>query len=110
MLGGSDSRLPSVARDLYWDLISRSGFRIAYLRPFSLSQIEEYVRKACPEHSVAVIDKINNIYNLAELSQRPLLLEMIVKSVDKLTTSEVNPAQLYEILRIRGFIEIVGGM
>jgi DNA-directed RNA polymerase specialized sigma24 family protein len=86
VLGGPASGSSEVARDLYWDLISRSG-----------SQIEEYVHKACPERGSAVLGKIRDIYNLTELSQRPLLLEMIVKSIDRLTTVEVNSAQLYEI-------------
>jgi uncharacterized protein YjbI with pentapeptide repeats len=97
VLGGSGPQSSDVARDLYWDLISRSGFRIEYLRPFSVSQVEEYVRGACGENAIEVLAKIRKIYNLAELSQRPLLLEMIVKSIDKFTTAEVNSAQLYEI-------------
>jgi RNA polymerase sigma factor (sigma-70 family) len=97
VLGGSGQTLSEVARDLYWDLISRNGFKIAYLQPFTLRHIEEYVSKACGESAHNVLAKIHKIYNLAELSQRPLLLEMIVKSVDRLTTTEINSAQLYEI-------------
>jgi DNA-directed RNA polymerase specialized sigma24 family protein len=97
VLGGSGPQSSDVARDLYWDLIARSGFRIEYLRPFSVSQVDEYVRRVCKEKADGVLAKINNIYNLTELSQRPLLLEMIVKSIDRFTTHEVNSAQLYEI-------------
>lgn len=97
VLGGSGPRSSDVARDLYWDLISRSGFKIAYLQPFTISQVEEYVRKVRPQNAGAVLAKIRTIYNLSELSQRPLLLEMIVKSIDKLTTIEVNSANLYEV-------------
>lgn len=97
VLGGSGPQSSDVARDLYWDLIARSGFKIEYLRPFSVSQVEEYVRKACIEKAEGVLAKIHKIYNLTELSQRPLLLEMIVKSIDRFTTDEVNSAQLYEI-------------
>lgn len=97
VLGGSGSQSSDVARALYWDLISRGGFKIAYLRPFTISQVEEYVRKARPQNAQTILAKIHKIYNLSELSQRPLLLEMIVKSIDKLTASEVNPAHLYEV-------------
>jgi DNA-directed RNA polymerase specialized sigma24 family protein len=97
VLGGTGPQSSDVARDLYWDLISRSGFKIAYLRPFTISQVEEYVRKARPQNATTILAKIHNIYNLSELSQRPLLLEMIVKSIDRLTESEVNPAHLYEV-------------
>jgi RNA polymerase sigma factor (sigma-70 family) len=97
ILGGSGPESSEVARDLYWDLISRGGFRIAYLRPFTVSQVEEYVRKAHPENAVGVLTKIRKIYNLSELSQRPLLLEMIVKSIDKLGSGDVNAADLYGV-------------
>jgi DNA-directed RNA polymerase specialized sigma24 family protein len=97
VLGGTGPQSSDVARDLYWDLISRSGFKIAYLRPFTISQVEEYVRKARPQNATTILAKIRNIYNLSELSQRPLLLEMIVKSIDRLTETEVNPAHLYEV-------------
>ncbi|HEY6249629.1 MAG TPA: NACHT domain-containing protein, partial [Candidatus Angelobacter sp.] len=97
VLGGSGTALSEVARDLYWDLISRSGFKIAYLQSFTLRQIEEYLSKACGNAASDVLKKIQKIYNLAELSQRPLLLEMIVKSVDRLTTTEIDSAQLYEV-------------
>ena len=97
VLGGSGSQSSEVARDLYWDLISRTGFKIEYLRPFSVSEVEEYVRKVSGQNAQQVLGKIHKIYNLAELSQRPLLLEMIVKSIDKFTTDEVNSAQLYNI-------------
>ena len=97
ILGGTETPSSEVARDLYWDLISRGGFRIAYLRPFTVSQVEEYVRKAHPQNAVAVLTKIHKIYNLSELSQRPLLLEMIVKSIDKLGSGNVNAADLYDV-------------
>jgi RNA polymerase sigma factor (sigma-70 family) len=97
VLGGPEKSMSDVARDLYWDLISRTGFKIAYLRSFSLAQIEQYIKNTCRDDSGAVLKKIYGIYNLAELSQRPLLLEMIVKSVDRFTASEISSAQLYEI-------------
>jgi len=97
VLGNTGRHSSDIARDLYWDLIARGGFKIAYLRPFSVAQIEEYVHKACPEHGLAILAKIRSIYNLAELSQRPLLLEMIVRSIDRLTTAEVDSAELYRI-------------
>ena len=98
VLGKTGSSVVSdVARDLYWDLIAREGFKIAYLRPFTMAQVEEYARKACPDTAAAVVTKIHKIYNLAELSQRPLLLDMIVRSVDRLPVGDINSAQLYEI-------------
>ena len=85
------------ARDLYWDLISRKGFRIAYLRPFTWSQVEQYVDRVAPEKARDILGKIRTTYNLAELSQRPMLLEMIVKSLDRLGSSDVNISTLYQV-------------
>ena len=62
-----------------------------------MSQIEEYVRKAKPEAANSSLSKIRSTYNLMELSQRPLLLEMIVKSLDRLGGGEINSATLYKI-------------
>jgi hypothetical protein len=97
VLGNRQSYGSETARDLYWELIARAGFRIAYLRPFGLTQIEEYVRRAKPGAADQALAKIRNTYNLMELSQRPMLLEMIVKSLDALTGKEINAATLYEV-------------
>lgn len=85
------------ARELYWDLIARRGFRVAYLRPFEAAQIEEYVRRVRPADANAAISKIREIYDLMELSQRPMLLEMIVSSIDRLHGDTVNAATLYQV-------------
>ena len=97
ILGSTQDYGSETARDLYWELISRKGFKIAYLRPFDVSQIEEYVQRAKPGQSRIALDKIRATYNLMELSQRPMLLEMIVKSIDRLTVAEINPATLYMV-------------
>jgi RNA polymerase sigma factor (sigma-70 family) len=97
VLGGGDNYGSATARDLYWELISRNGFSIAYLRPFDLGQIEEFVRKAKPGSAKTALARIRTTYNLMELSQRPLLLDMIVKSIDRLESGDINPATLYKV-------------
>ena len=97
VLGSKQDYGSETARDLYWELIARKGFRIAYLRPFELSQIEEYVGRARPGTAKNALKRIRGTYNLMELSQRPMLLEMIVKSIDKLTSSEINASTLYQV-------------
>jgi uncharacterized protein YjbI with pentapeptide repeats/DNA-directed RNA polymerase specialized sigma24 family protein len=97
VFGESSTYRSEGARDLYWELIARHGFRIAYLRPFQLRQIEQYVAIARKHDSQAAFKKIKDIYNLLELSQRPLLLEMIVKSLDKLGDKDINASTLYEV-------------
>jgi RNA polymerase sigma factor (sigma-70 family) len=97
ILGGSQDYGSETARDLYWELIARKGFKIAYLRPFDTAQIEQYVRRAKPFDADQAMKKIRGTYNLMELSQRPMLLEMIVKSINKLNAPEINAATLYDV-------------
>jgi RNA polymerase sigma factor (sigma-70 family) len=97
ILGGTQDYGSETARALYWELIARKGFKIAYLRPFDTPQIEEYVSRAKPFEATQAMQKIRDTYNLMELSQRPMLLEMIVKSIDKLTAPEINAATLYDV-------------
>lgn len=97
ILGGAAISDNEPARELYWDLISRRGFRISYMAPFELRQIEEYVRLARPADAAEALARIRSTYNLLELSQRPLLLDMVVKSLDTLTTDQIDAATLYSV-------------
>jgi uncharacterized protein YjbI with pentapeptide repeats len=97
VFGGTSDHESDTARELYWDLISRQGFKIAYLRPFNLAEIQRYIRRVRPADYREAVAKIHKTYNLVELSQRPMLLEMIVKSIDRLNAPEINPATLYRV-------------
>ncbi len=98
ILGSSSKKYESeIARDLYWELTARKGYRISYLRPFNISQIESYVHRVIPDLARDALAKIKNTYNLMELSQRPLLLDMIVKSINKINGKEIDISTLYEI-------------
>lgn len=85
------------ARDLYWDLVARKGFSIAYLQPFSQQDVRKYVVMNRPDDADSVLERISNTYNLGQLSHRPLLLDMIVKAGDRLGTGEVTAADLYSV-------------
>lgn len=97
ILGAAADRATESTRALYWDLIARRGFRIAYLHSFTERQVEEYVSRTRPETAKTDLVKIRNTYNLLELSQRPMLLDMIVKSLDRLTSSDIDAAMLYRV-------------
>jgi RNA polymerase sigma factor (sigma-70 family) len=94
---GAGQTVDDSARELFFEVIARKGFRMAYLRPFEASQIEAYVRNVGGENWTKAMEKIRRTYNLLELSQRPLLLEMIVKTIDRLKDAEVNRATLYRV-------------
>jgi hypothetical protein len=86
-----------------WDEIQeRPGTEVGYVLEFREPQIEQYLQKALP----AVMDwkafreQIRRTYNLENLAERPFLLEMIVKTLPKLSVSqersEITVADLYE--------------
>src|SRR5262249_49413689 len=77
-------RLSEIETDLYRELKQQSGAEIVYLQEFDDEQIQAYLRKARPTTFQEDWQKIQKIYNLRELAQRPLLLDMIVKSLPKL--------------------------
>jgi DNA-directed RNA polymerase specialized sigma24 family protein len=96
VLGQAQEYESEAARELYWELIARKGFKIAYLRPFGIKEIETYVRLAT-DNAKEALKKIRTTYNLLELSQRPMLLEMIVRSLDMLSDTGINKAALYAV-------------
>ena len=97
VLGSTLESSSPMAHELLRDLIDGHNCHIAYLRPFKLPQIREYVERARPKDAAACLKKIEGVYNLPELCQRPMLLQMIVKSIDRLGSREINPSRLYEV-------------
>ena len=84
--------------ELYKDLAGQPGRTIVDLCEFTDDQIKEYVKKARPETFQEDIKKIEDIYDLHELAHRPLLLDMIVKSLHKIgEDSKINAADLYTV-------------
>ncbi len=95
---GVGSRLSEIETDLYRELRQQSGAEVVYLQEFDDTQIKAYLHKARPHTAVADWQKIQTIYNLKELAQRPLLLDMIVKSLPKLEAGQqINAASLYTV-------------
>jgi RNA polymerase sigma factor (sigma-70 family) len=97
ILGQANNYESDTVKELYWDLISRKGYKIVYLHPFNEQQIESYVAKALPKTSRKALSKIHETYNLLELSHRPMLLNMIVQAIDKIGNEDINQATLYKL-------------
>jgi len=83
----------------YIDLKNRPNFEIIHLKPFSLEKIKKFLEKVDFENAEINLDRIKETYNLFELSQRPVLLDMIVKSIPKLTEvgCAINAGKLYQV-------------
>ena len=69
------------------------------IQQFNQKQIEEYIHKnaTSKQQALEFIKVIQNTYNLTELSTRPLLLDMIVKTLPLLKyEEEISAANLYQ--------------
>ncbi len=95
---GEGPRLSEIETELYRELRQRSNAEVVYLQEFNDHQIQDYLKKARTHDHAKDWRKIQDIYNLKDLATRPLLLDMIVKSLPKLKTGqEVNAANLYNV-------------
>jgi formylglycine-generating enzyme required for sulfatase activity len=92
---------PIEARDLperaAIDLTERPNFEIVHLLPFQPEDIQMMLRARFPGEWQGYRQQIEDTYNLKELAQRPVLLDMIARSLPHLKPGQaVNAAQLYE--------------
>jgi formylglycine-generating enzyme required for sulfatase activity len=85
--------------ELYQAIVGRPNYRILYLREFDEPKIVEYLQKACGDEWERDWKTIQGIYNLGDLVRRPVLLDMVVKSLPQLRErkGEVTAAGLYDV-------------
>jgi formylglycine-generating enzyme required for sulfatase activity len=80
------------------DLTDRPNFEIVHLLPFDQEDIRAMLRTRFPDEWERYWQQIERTYNLAELAQRPVLLDMIARSLPELKAEQViNASQLYEL-------------
>ena len=97
-LVGQGPSLTAAETALYKELRQQSNAEVVYLQEFNDDQIQDYLHKTRGDQAEADWCKIRRIYNLKDLAQRPLLLDMIVKSLPHLQPGEqVNAASLYKV-------------
>ena len=84
--------------ELFAELEGRRNYSIVYLEPFSPEQIGEFVHRHHPHNSEAVMEQIGSLREVEDLATRPVLLEMILKTLPRLLKKEgpLNLATLYE--------------
>jgi len=79
------------------DLTDRPNFEIVHLLPFDRADIQAMLRARFPEEWEQYWRQIERTYNLAELAQRPVLLDMMARPLPDLQPEQaVNAARLYE--------------
>ena len=72
---------------------------IVYLREMNEEQINEYFNAIRPETAINDIKRLKQIYNLSELTLRPLFLEIIRKNLKIIHNSpDINSSNLYTAL------------
>jgi len=101
LLSWREMETPVEARDLperaAIDLTERPNFEIVHLLPFQDEDIQAMLRARFPVEWEAYWQQIEDTYNLKELAQRPVLLDMIARSLPHLQPSQaINAARLYE--------------
>ena len=78
------------------DLAERPNFEIVHLQPFSDGDVQLVLQKRFPERWEEHYTQIQETYNLPELAERPVLLDMIAQTLPSLRPGEViNAARLY---------------
>jgi MinD-like ATPase involved in chromosome partitioning or flagellar assembly len=84
---------------LYREISKKLEYEIVYLGEFSDLQIKKYLQKALAEKWEHAYNKIRSIYNLNDLSSRPVLLDMIVKILPKIEVMKdfFNVSDLYRV-------------
>ena len=88
--------------ELYQAIVGRPNYRIAFLQELDDPRIQQYLQKACGPSYEKDRQTIKNIYDLEDLARRPVLLDMVVKSLPQLRAEgeagrRVTAADLYQV-------------
>jgi uncharacterized protein YjbI with pentapeptide repeats len=79
------------------ELRQRKNFSFVFLREFDEFQIKAFLQKHTSDWHT-LLAKIHSTYNLEDLAKRPILLEIIVKTLPKIniTSGAINSTSLYD--------------
>jgi formylglycine-generating enzyme required for sulfatase activity len=82
----------------YIDLRDRPNFEIVHLEAFTDDDIRAVLRKRFPNEWQGHWKQIQRVYNLPDLARRPVLLDMIARTLPELKEGQtVNAARLYQV-------------
>ncbi len=99
LLRGQASPLPGgIEGGNYIDLRDRPNFEIVHLEPFDDTDIQAVLRLRFPEQWQSHWEQVQRIYNLRDLARRPVLLDMIARTLPRLKEGQtLNAARLYRV-------------
>ena len=84
---------------LFDQIKNKSGYKLYNIENFNRTQISSYIKKWAGKDSELYLNTIDSIYNLADLANRPVLLNLIVKTIPqlhKIDDSIINSCSLYK--------------
>jgi formylglycine-generating enzyme required for sulfatase activity len=82
----------------YIDLRDRPNFEIVHLESFTDEDIQAVLKKRFPERWETHWAQVQAIYNLRDLARRPVLLDMIARTLPELKEGQrINAARLYQV-------------
>ena len=78
--------------------LERAG-RVIELCPWDRTRVVSYVEGVAGDEAGRILEAIRTVHDLTDLSSRPVLLDMLVRTIPKLLKSKltINSAALYEI-------------
>lgn len=81
------------------DLKSRPNFDVIYLQEFDNEKIQEALQKRVGDNYLEYWELISNIYDLVNLAQRPIMLDMMAETLPEIKDQKevVDPVLLYSI-------------
>lgn len=83
--------------ELMEEISDKRNYDVIYLREFSEKKIRKCLKLHYKDDWKEYLKKIHRTYNLEDLAKRPILLDIIIKTLPKLKeTEEINQAKLYQ--------------
>jgi hypothetical protein len=87
-----------VSHEDYIDLHNRPNFEIVHLEPFTDADIQAVLKARFLHQWETYWEQIQHIYHLPDLARRPVLLDIIARTLPELKEGQtVNAARLYQV-------------
>ncbi len=107
-----DKAIQVTSGDKIIDLSGKAHFDVIYIQDFSDEDIKLALQKRLPDDWETTYEKVHELANLRDLAKRPVLLNMIVKTLPNIKDpNSINKATLYknytDTLMDRRFDELV---
>jgi len=85
-------------KETFVEISFQNQGKILFVEWLSPEKIKQFIENRFPNESEQIINQINSIHDLRDLSKRPVLLDMILRTLPELSKQKkkINSAALYE--------------